>query len=113
DTRELLERFGEARFGDLAASGPVETLAALSEGRVDVLLVHDDPDDDRRARFAAEGPWCAPVTAGDDPPPPGTEEREGRLVDVAVRSAHLGDSRIRIVPRHGGPDDGIGALLRW
>jgi hypothetical protein len=37
---------------------------------------------------------------------------EGRLVDVAVRSALLSDSDIRVVPATT-VDDDLGAILRW
>ena len=37
---------------------------------------------------------------------------EGRLVDVAVRSAMLADAEVRIVPATV-LDEAIGALLRW
>lgn len=111
DTRDVLERFKDELSQDLATSGPGPTLEALSAGRVQTLLVHDDPGDDRRARFDRQGLWCA--QAGDTPSPPDAEEAEGRLVDVAVRSALLGDAEIRFVPRHNGPDDALGARLRW
>lgn len=42
-----LERFREQLAHDLAVEGLDDTLAALSAGRVDVLLVHDDGGDDR------------------------------------------------------------------
>ena len=113
DTRALLERFGEEHGQGRAASGPSATLEALSAGRVDILLVHDDPTDDRRARFQRSGMWCAlPDT---DPPAPEPSEaiRDGRLIDVAIRAALLGDAEVRFVPEHSPPDSSIGALLRW
>lgn len=102
-------RAEEARQG-AAAAGPDDVLAALAETRVDVLLVHDDPDDDRTAWFGPEAPHVgadrATVAAM------GVEDpQEGRLVDVAVRSALLSGAAVRVVPRT--VDGGLGALLRW
>jgi peptide subunit release factor 1 (eRF1) len=113
DTRALLERFNEASGRGHAASGPSATLEALSAGRAEVLLVHDDPSDDRRARFQRSGVWCAPSDADSSAPGPSDEILEGRLIDVAIRAALLGDAEVRFVPEHSRPEANIGALLRW
>jgi peptide subunit release factor 1 (eRF1) len=113
DTRALLERFNEASGRRHAASGPSATLEALSAGRAEVLLVHDDPSDDRRARFQRSGVWCAPSDADSSAPGPSDEILEGRLIDVAIRAALLGDAEVRFVPEHSRPEANIGALLRW
>ncbi len=114
DTRSILERFGEQHGKGRAAVGPHATLDALSAGRVEALLVHDDPTDDRRARFRHADLWCTFDLAQDAPPGAGDDEPEdGRLIDVAIRSALLGDATVRFVPEHGLPDGRLAALLRW
>lgn len=111
-TVDALERYGTAIGSDLAADGPAETLRALSEGRVALLLVHDDPDDDRRGFSNVDGTVVAP-----DPSPLdelGMDAVEGRLVDVAVRAALATGAEVVTVPAHGArvPNGGIGAVLR-
>jgi hypothetical protein len=107
--RKFEEEVGQA---DRAANGPVDTIAALARAQVDVLLVHDDPDDDRVA-------WCGPkpldvATSLDDLRALGVDGvHEGRLVDVALRAAFGSGAGIRIVPHAGALAGGIGALLRW
>ncbi|HET9690835.1 MAG TPA: Vms1/Ankzf1 family peptidyl-tRNA hydrolase, partial [Acidimicrobiales bacterium] len=84
-----------------ATTGAGATLAALREGNVEVLLVHDDVDDER---FAFFGP--APEHASldrEDLIAMGVEPREGRLVDVAIRAALGTGAAVRVVPGHGGP----------
>lgn len=112
DTVVLLEEFKEASGHGRSAVGAVQTLAALSDGRVETLLIQDDPEDDRTAMFERDGLRCAttdPTAAevGFD------DEVSGRLVDVAIRSALLGDSEVRMLPSDVLFDDGVGALLRW
>jgi hypothetical protein len=113
DTVAVLQEYARERGQlDRAAAGPAETLAALSEGRVDVLLVHDDPDDPRVAWFAAgsllaSDDHASLAAAGNG------DIREARLVDVAVRGALLTSATVRVVPEHGPLDHGIGAVLRW
>ncbi|HUQ39717.1 MAG TPA: Vms1/Ankzf1 family peptidyl-tRNA hydrolase [Acidimicrobiales bacterium] len=113
DTVAALDKFREeCGQHDRAADGVAATIEALQMARVDMLLVSDDPADDRTAFF---GPDAALVAADaatlkglgvDDP-------SEGRLVDVCVRAALGTGAGIRIVPAHGGPTDGIGAILRY
>ena len=112
ETVEALEAFKEAAGRGRAAVGAAETLTALSEGRAATLLVHDDPDDDRTAAFDRSGLtcWIDDATLRSTRPEGAVA---GRLVDVAIRSALLSDAAIRMVPGHAGPDDGLGALLRW
>jgi peptide subunit release factor 1 (eRF1) len=113
ETRSVLERFREADGQGRAAAGPHDTLGALAEGRVDTLLVHDDPDDERQAYFDPDGMWCASAAGAQATVPPDSEVSTGRLIDVAIRVALLGDSTVRFVPRNGGPPESLGALLRW
>lgn len=102
DTREVLRAEGDP--GVAAGAGPV--LSALTAGRVDTLMVVDDADDDRRAWFMDDGSTVCSLRRSYE------NMCEGRLVDVAVRSALLSDSDIRIVPATT-VDDGLGAILRW
>ena len=113
DTVAVIERFRDSGSAGLATDDLRSTLAALTDGRVETLLVHDDVEDDRRARFSAGSTWCA--VDGDSAawPPSGDEVAEARAVDVAIRSALLGDAKVRFVPSHGGPKDRLGAVLRW
>jgi len=112
DTVSVLEQYNEAAGQGRAATDAAETLAALSEGRVETLLVHDDPNDDRTARFERPGLACSiPDPSATDPVP--ADAATGRLVDVAIRSALLSDAAIRFVSAHAGSPDGLGATLRW
>ncbi len=110
-TVELLERFAAARTHDGAVEGAELTLAALAGGRVDTLLVHDDPDDDRVA-------WCGAVPAlvgASAAALPGGDAVAARLVDVAIRGAVGTGAGVRIIPAHGPdvPVERVGALLRY
>jgi len=112
-TREALELFHQERGrGERAVEGIRPTAAALARAQVGLLLVHDDPDSERQLWF---GPEPVQVTAE-----PGglralgvEEPASGRAVDVLVRAALGTGAGIRVVPRHGGPAEGVGALLRW
>jgi len=112
DTVAILESYKEAAGQGRAATDAAETLTALSDGRVETLLVHDDPDDDRTARFERPGLICS-VPDPDATNPTPADAFTGRLVDVAIRSALLSDAAIRFVPAHTGSPDGLGAILRW
>ncbi|MCP2328752.1 hypothetical protein HDA40_007259 [Hamadaea flava] len=94
----------------VAVQGVHATLAALAVGRVDTVLVVDDPDDRRSAWF---GPveLCASLP---DPVHPQRTPHGGRLVDVAIRAALLTGARIRILSgdQARGLRGGLGALIR-
>ena len=112
DTDQLLAKFRE-ELGrdDQAADGPARTLEALAMAQVDVLLVHDDPDDDRQAWFGPEPIHVAltedmVAAMGVDQP------RQARLADVAVRAALGTGAGVRVVPP-AGASEGLGAILRW
>jgi hypothetical protein len=113
DTAALIDKFREeAGQHDRAADGPEETLRALAAAQVDVLLVHDEPADDRTAWFGPEPTLVAtsPATLRDL----GADEpSEARLVDVAVRAALGTGAGVRVVPRIDMPTGGLGAILRW
>jgi hypothetical protein len=95
-TRDLLDALRTQRAANAGCVGVDATLAALVDGRVETLLVHDDVDDDRRATWAGAG-----------------EPVEGRLVDVAIHAAVVTDARVHLIPAIGDVDDGLGAILRW
>lgn len=106
DTRAVLEAHADRVSAGTAVAGPDAVFDALTAGRVEVLLVVDDVDDDRRAFFSPDGsPVCATTMTSPD-------MADGRMVDVAIRSALLADSQVRIVPATV-LDGNIGALLRW
>jgi hypothetical protein len=93
DAEALRGRFMQERgrgSGGLAAEGADATLAALARSQVEVLLIVDDPDDERGAWFGAAPQQVATDRAaveamGEFIPV------QGRLPDVAVRAA-LGTS---------------------
>jgi hypothetical protein len=113
ETAELLKAFDqEEGRGERAANGMVATLQALQRSQVDVLLVHDDPDDDRTAWFAGEPGMVAVDRAvleglGLD------GLQSGRAVDVAIAEALRTGAAVRIVPTRTSVEDGIAAILRW
>jgi hypothetical protein len=113
DTVEVLRKFREERGqGDRAADGPAATLTALAAAQVDMLLVHDDPDDERTAWFGPE-PNQVGTTAAAVAGFGASQPVEGRLVDVAVRAALGTGAGVQVVPGGGGPKGGLGAILRW
>jgi hypothetical protein len=113
DNARILEKFREERGQrDRAVEVAAATLAALAKAQVEVLLVSDDPDDDRSAWFGPEATAVALrredlVGLGVDAP------LEGRLVDVAVRATLGTGAGVRVVPPEQVPGEGLGALLRW
>jgi hypothetical protein len=113
DTRSILERFHEQHGQGRGAVGARATLEALAAGRAEILLVHDDPTDDRRARFRRADLWCSLDDSDGAPGGAGDDLEEGRLIDVAVRAAFLGDATVRFVPEHAVPDGRLAAVVRW
>jgi hypothetical protein len=113
DTEALLAKLDEELGqSDRACDGAARTLAALVGGRVQALLVHDDPDDERTAWFGDD-----PAVVGhtrDDVASLGVDSpREGRLVDVALRAALATSSGVRFLPEPGRIRQDIAAILRW
>jgi enamine deaminase RidA (YjgF/YER057c/UK114 family) len=113
DTVEFLRQFKEERGqNDLAVEGVHDTIAALAGARVDTLLIHDDPDDERTAWFGPEPGMVAetPATISDmgvDSP------QEGRLIDVAIKATFATGAAVRIIPSGRSVREGIGAILRF
>jgi peptide subunit release factor 1 (eRF1) len=113
DTVRLLDKLKEELGqNDRAGNGPAATLGALARAQVEVLLVHEDQDDERTAFFGPEPTQVG--TNRDDVAGMGVDEpAEGRLVDVAVRAALATGAGIRVVPGGDIPKGGLGAILRW
>jgi hypothetical protein len=107
---ELLQRLrDEGGPAGLATEGAAETLAALADRRVEVLVVVDDPADGRLA-YCGETTLCSLAR-----PRPADSAVHGRLVDVAVRAALLCDAHVCVVPATHPllPAEGIGAICRY
>ncbi len=112
DTDQLLAKFRqELGQDDQAADGPARTFEALAMAQVDVLLVHDDPGDDRQAWFGPE-PTQVALTEDTLAAMGVDEPRHARRADVAVRAALGTGAGVRVVPPKGA-SDGLGAILRW
>lgn len=103
--RYLRERRFLATHG-AAVDGVARTLDALATGTADLLLIHDDPRDQRRCWIGTE-PRQLSLT--DD----SVHRYEARLVDAAIRSAVLQDIPVHIIPATGpgGPEDDTAALI--
>jgi hypothetical protein len=113
-TTAVLRRFVELRERRaVLADGPGATFAALREGLVEQLLVHDDPDDERRAWFDPVTPTSVAMEA-QTLRDLGLEPIDAPLVDVAVWAALGTDAAVHLVPGRGPnvPAEGIGAFLR-
>ncbi len=112
-TASVLEAF-HRRHGQahLAVDGAEDTVAALSEGRVETLLVHADVGDERVAWLGRSARSVA-LDRHDLPPTDAAAAVHGPLVDVAIAETLRSGGGVRLVPAHGGPSDGIGAILRW
>jgi hypothetical protein len=117
DAEALWGRFTQERGrgpGGLATEGADATLAALARSQVEVLLLVDDPDDERGAWFGAAPQQVATDRAaveamGESMPV------QGRLADVAVRAALGTSAVVHVVDPASGADlrEGLGALLRF
>lgn len=124
DVEEALSALGSRLAHGRAVEGAGATLAALREASVDVLLVHDArlaPATegatarplDRPAWFALDAPQECALRPADLEGLGLGETAEAPLVDVAVRAALVSGASVLLVPAHGGPAEGMGALLRW
>ncbi len=113
DTVEFLRQFKEQRGQrGMAVEGAKNTIEALAGARVDTLLIHDDPDDDRTAWFGPE-PGMVAQTKRALTELGVTRPQKARLVDVAIRAAFTTGASVRIVPSVGSVKQGIGAILRF
>lgn len=94
------------QFSSLGRSveGLSDTRTALLDGSVELLLIHDDPDDLRRIESGA-----LMGAASTD----GFGSQTGRLNDVLIAVALSSDARVHIVPNtQKSLRSGIGAILR-
>lgn len=106
--RATVRHLREMRFlatHGAAVDGIVNTVQALADGTADLLLIHDDPADDRRC-WIGHGPRQLSIEPRKD------HDRQARLVDAAIRSAVLQDIPVHIIPTTGpaGPDDNTAAI---
>lgn len=106
-TVATLREFRFLQAHDSAHEGTSATVAALAAGRGDLVLVHDDPTDERRAWF---GPRPTDIALR----PTSSCPDSGRLVDVVIRAAVLQGIGVRVIPSTGpdGPDENLGLLER-
>ena len=113
DKEALLDAFeGELGQHDRAVQGAARTLGALSRSQVEVLLVREELEPERTAWFGPDAGQVAPDRAtlqqlGVEAP------TEAALVDVAITAALGTGASVLVLPADEGPDEGIGALLRW
>jgi peptide chain release factor subunit 1 len=111
--QDVLERWREeAGKNGRAAAGWEQTLEAASDGRVDVLLVHDGAD-----QGAYQCPACgrAQMADGSCPLDGTTLERRDDGLDLAVHQtlSHGGTIHVIRDRRDLEPVGGVGALLRY
>lgn len=96
-----------------AVDGVVDTLEALRQGVASMLLIHDDPADQRQAWFGDDLHRVAIDFADARPIDPEERLQSARLVDVLLRTALGLEVPVLIVPAL--PDDrlhdGMGAIL--
>jgi hypothetical protein len=114
DTRSLLARFDEELGqADRAAAGWADVFASLREGRVEVLLVHDDGGEGPDASFVPDQPGLVALRAEELTSLGAEDVRTARATDVAIRAALLTGADLRIVPTTPRLSEGVGAILRW
>lgn len=113
ETTAVLARFQAARGRYSGADGARASFGALTGGQVATLLLHDHPDDRRRAWFGPEPDQLATArrslrAAGVAAP------CKGRLIEVALRAALGTGATVRMYPatNPNGPRGGVGAILR-
>jgi peptide subunit release factor 1 (eRF1) len=105
--RKVREELGQH---DRAVVGAEATMDALRKGQVEVLLVHDDPADERTAAF---GQGATALATDASALPRDDRPQTARLVDVVVRAAIGTGADVRVVPSVHALPDGLGAILRW
>ena len=113
DTADLIGKFRE-EIGqhDRAANGPSAVVDALCAGQVDVLLIHDDPDDDRQAWIGPE-PHHVALEPGPLKEMGVDNPVEARLTDALTRAAVGTSARVRVIPAASVLEGSVGAILRW
>lgn len=106
--RQLRGHLGQGQ----ATEGAEPVLDALRQSQVELLVFHDDPDDDRTAWFGPD-PGQVAMTRQELADLGIDQPRRARLTDVALLAALETGASVRVVPHAGGPADDLGALLRW
>ncbi|MBP2706150.1 hypothetical protein JOL79_20275 [Microbispora sp. RL4-1S] len=113
-TAALLHRLAEGRCpSGRSVEGARETLNALAHGRVQTLLIVDDPGDTRTAWF---GDLPGEVSDRHEAlAPTGKPITRERLADVAVGTAVRTGAEVHVLSpgTPGAPAEGIGALCRF
>lgn len=113
DLVSVLEHFKE-ELGrhDRAVTGAEATIEALNRAAVEVLLVHDTPDDERHAAIPATGTLPLGLQAGEVEALTG-DQRPARLLDAAMFATWSSGGRVVAVPRIPELSEDLGALLRY
>jgi len=91
---------------DGAHEGVAATLTSIADGSADVVVVHDDPGDPRRA-FVGDNPVSV------RPEPDGDHPTDARLVDAIIRAAVVQGVPVHLIPTTDGrPRENAAALQR-
>lgn len=106
-TVSYLREFRYLASHQSAVDGTADTVAALRDGTADALLIHDDPDDQRRI-------WIGPNAQDISLESRSGWDTHARLVDAALRAAIASGIEVHIIPSTGtrGPDEDTAVLIR-
>lgn len=96
---------------DRAVQGFDQTIAALMAGQVDTLVISEDPADEAEAWFGQPEQIAATEATGEIFGWNGL--RPGRRREAVVRAAVATGAAVCVVPIGSGPEEDVGALLRW
>ena len=107
DTVALLREFRQSAGRGDAVDGVRDTIDEVGRGTADLLLIHDDPADQRRIWVGEEPDAIGHGRATATPV-------QARLVDALIRSAVLQGIAVHIIPTTGrtGPRDDTAAIRR-
>lgn len=111
ERRRAADRFGEGKRSGLAVAGVGETVHALRQAQVDVLLVDFAKLGDRTLLVLRSEPWLATAPEGVT----GTEVlSEAPAAEALIRAGALTDALLLPMGTEEiGAQDGVAALLRW
>ena len=106
-TVEHLDELRDRLERGTAVQGQRSSIEQLSCGRAGMLLIHDDPDDQRQAWIGMD-PARISIEPTEDTP------RPTRLIDAAIQAAIAQGARVAIIPSTGptGPTDNIAVTTR-
>lgn len=112
-TVELLRLWRFHHSQGEAVTGLADTVQALANQRAALLLIHDDPTDERHAWYGGSDPSRIAIDMSQAAPiAPGEQLLEGRLTDVLLRAALLTGCPAHVVPTvEETLDDGVGVIL--